>query len=1120
MHFPWGATVGAMRGGVRVWKIGTGGSGARAALEYLFKGNCDASVSNLHVSHSLVVQASGAEQAAEYGLAEVYGDLAMERFTVTDGGIAADLLDADQVVSWLDGVDPITGQQRGQRLVDPDSAMMHDMTINFPKTYSLAGMMHPELAVALERLQDRTRNTILTNLQHDLNARRGQGGKFQIGLAQLEVGEVRHKRSRAMDPHEHRHLWINARVQGIDGKWSSLDSNTLFAAISTVNGIGELAQTTDIAWRGTLARFGLSLDSRGEIAELAHLVPAMSKRHRQIEANRARLLAEWEAEHPGADPSYQVMQRLDNLAWNMGRPNKPVLESEADWVQEVQAEIRALDAEVFDRVNLAGQLADMVPDTPLQFPKVTDLDVAQIAENAVLWADARSMGTRSRFSLLQLRAGAMYAVAATHAVGTQTENAAIVHAAVQVALQKHVTNLAKQITPVPNPTVKAYRATSTVLERARLDQALQVLATTPPTTRGPDTVTHVTLTSTGPPNPYLERLTAIDTARANQDTAAFITRHPHLADRITQIDHAVNSHRLSAQQAAAAVAIASNAPLVTIIGPAGSGKTTMMKVANQALHEQGRRMVIVAPSKKAALIAGEKTGAHTGTNSLHSLLYAYGYRWQEKYLGGAKTTNWSRLTPGSTDPATGMVYTGPPDQYRLEPGDRIVVDEAGMMDQTTALALARIALETKTGLAYVGDPYQLLPVGHSGAMQLATKHANHTLELDTIHRFRTPTGEPDHAYAALTLQMRTATTRPQAEHVANLLLDTEHVRIFDNDTAAKQFLVESWLNNTVTRNGRTHRASAAISCATNERAQEINTLIQQGRIDRGELDTRHHTTCQHGQTIYTGDRIQVRHNTRTFTNREEYLIRAVHEDGSVTAQLVGEYATTTNQPTRNIPAEYLTAHAHLAYAATAHGLQGATEHHGYADTGVALYVPMTRGEKHNTAIIIARDRKTAIASLTDQILQSQEEITPKQLAANLHRELMKVGERVTTTDTTLAESATDTNAVAATNALRAAQITALTPTERERADQHFTHHHTEWHHHITTDTDTATNPTTDNPATDAMDGQKPAVRNYQADIITGRRLLAEQVRRVRVINPDPDDTPQPDITTDTPSISL
>src|SRR6218665_2730955 len=239
-----------------------------------------------------------------------------------------------------------------------------------------------------------------------------------------------------------------------------------------------------------------------------------------------------------------------------------------------------------------------------------------------------------------------------------------------------------------------------------------------------------------------------------------------------------------------------------------------------------------------------------------------------------------------------------------------------------------------------------------------------------------------------------------------------------------------------------------------------------------------------------------------------------------TQVIVSKSATTTNQPTRNIPAEYLTAHAHLAYAATAHGLQGATEHHGYADTGVALYVPMTRGEKHNTAIIIARDRKTAIASLTDQILQSQEEITPKQLAANLHRELMKVGERVTTTDTTLAESATDTNAVAATNALRAAQITALTPTERERADQHFTHHHTEWHHHITTDTDTATNPTTDNPATDAMDGKKRAVRNYQADIITGRRLLAEQVRRVRVINPDPDDTPQPDITTDTPSISL
>lgn len=117
-----------------------------------------------------------------------------------------------------------------------------------------------------------------------------------------------------MDPHEHRHSWVNAKVLGVDGRWSSLDSNTLFAAISTVNGVGELAQTTDLEWRATLTQFGFTLDTKGDITELAHIVSAMSKRGHQIDTNKAKLLSEWEKTHPGLQPSRAVLQRLDNLA--------------------------------------------------------------------------------------------------------------------------------------------------------------------------------------------------------------------------------------------------------------------------------------------------------------------------------------------------------------------------------------------------------------------------------------------------------------------------------------------------------------------------------------------------------------------------------------------------------------------------------------------------------------------------------------------------------------------------------------------------------------------------------------------------------------------------------------
>ncbi|MFM9785932.1 hypothetical protein ACKI13_48535, partial [Streptomyces scabiei] len=34
-------------------------------------------------------------------------------------------------------------------------------------------------------------------------------------LAQIEVVELRHGRSRALDAHKHRHLWLNAKVLGV-----------------------------------------------------------------------------------------------------------------------------------------------------------------------------------------------------------------------------------------------------------------------------------------------------------------------------------------------------------------------------------------------------------------------------------------------------------------------------------------------------------------------------------------------------------------------------------------------------------------------------------------------------------------------------------------------------------------------------------------------------------------------------------------------------------------------------------------------------------------------------------------------------------------------------------------
>ena len=114
--------------------------------------------------------------------------------------------------------------------------------------------------------------------------------------------------------------------------------------------------------------------------------------------------------------------------------------------------------------------------------------------------------------------------------------------------------------------------------------------------------------------------------------------------------------------------------LVAIIGPAGAGKTTMLRVAQAALAWQRRRMLVVAPARKAASVASREVGA--AASSLHALLADHGYRWTTDAAGAQV---WTRLSPGEAEPATGVIYEGP-SKFVLRRGDRIVVDEAGMVD--------------------------------------------------------------------------------------------------------------------------------------------------------------------------------------------------------------------------------------------------------------------------------------------------------------------------------------------------------------------------------------------------------------------------------------------------------
>ncbi|MDR7112237.1 conjugative relaxase-like TrwC/TraI family protein [Microbacterium trichothecenolyticum] len=271
-----------MRGGLRSWKRGADSRGIRNAISYAFEGTCDA-----HHREPI-----GADMAARYAERD---ESTVTRFTVVNDAIARDELDTSALRHWIQGENPATGEARGLVSRSENSDLMLDGTINFPKSYSIAALLAPDLALEFEALQDRMRDRTITLWQSQLNARRGRGGSIREDIARLEVVELQHRRSRALDPHIHRHLWLNMKVQGVDGKWSSLDSRVAMKFQTVVNAEGELAARTDPRWIAVLAAHGYTLDDDGEIAQLAHVVRPLSRRSNKIEANRMRLIGAWRA---------------------------------------------------------------------------------------------------------------------------------------------------------------------------------------------------------------------------------------------------------------------------------------------------------------------------------------------------------------------------------------------------------------------------------------------------------------------------------------------------------------------------------------------------------------------------------------------------------------------------------------------------------------------------------------------------------------------------------------------------------------------------------------------------------------------------------------------------------
>lgn len=268
----------------------------------------------------------------------------------------------------------------------------------------------------------------------------------------------------------------------------------------------------------------------------------------------------------------------------------------------------------------------------------------------------------------------------------------------------------------------------------------------------------------------------------------------------------------------------------------------------------------------------------------------------------------------------------------------MVVDEAGMLDQDTAVALLRIAEDAGAGIALVGDRAQLPAVGRGGVLDLAAQVCPRTVDMATVRRFVDP------QYADLTVRMRRGDD-PSA--LFGRLLDQGLVAIHPDVEDAQRAIALA------------ARHGVALTVATNDEARALNAVIRESRVQRGAVDDSRTAYGSDGLAIGGGDVIQTRQNRSELgvANRQTWEVQRVSAAGEVWAR---ELHTAQPGRTVRLPAAYVAEHTHLAYTATAYGVQGATATRAHTVLGDALdssslYVGMTRGREQNTLHVVAAD---------------------------------------------------------------------------------------------------------------------------------------------------------------------
>ena len=384
----------------------------------------------------------------------------------------------------------------------------------------------------------------------------------------------------------------------------------------------------------------------------------------------------------------------------------------------------------------------------------------------------------------------------------------------------------------------------------------------------------------------------------------------------------------------------------TVVGAAGSGKTTAIDAARHALASEGKNVYGICVAAIAAQAMRDTANVQAGTVTW--LVTRIDFVRNPGHPARAEADALSRSRHVRDRRRAERIRT----RYAIPAMDHLIIDEASMIPATDLATVLDWSAERGTTVTLIGDHRQLQPVGPAGLF--AHFHAARPgPELTENLRQQTEVGRECAAF------LRDG----NPEEALYLLADAGQLVVATGQVHAERILIEAWAERASRATSVAERVrSVAIESDRNDQVESLNDLARAEARRRGWVTGPDVAFRAKGAVVEyaVGDQIIITKNinrrTRpTLANGTRGIVSGLDNDGvSIT------YWDGHGQHEDHITAGQAVRNARHGYAMTTHKLQGQTLDSLVIDVGPdrdlsSAYVAFTRHREDVLAVVNIAD---------------------------------------------------------------------------------------------------------------------------------------------------------------------